>query len=78
MLSNNIRRGSFDRITTRMRGIKSSNAMEPKRLVQAGSVLAAMVLLAVMGNGGHPVCFVQVLAGVMVASALLPFVMKDR
>jgi hypothetical protein len=37
-----------------------------------------MVLLAVMGNGGHPVCLVQVLAGVMVASALLPFVMKDR
>jgi hypothetical protein len=60
-----------------MRGIKPSNAMEPKRLVQAGSILAAMVLLAVMGNGGHPVCFVQVLAGVMVASALLPFVMKD-
>jgi hypothetical protein len=43
-----------------------------------GSILAAMVLLAVMGNGGHPVCLVQVLAGVMVASALLPFVMKDR
>lgn len=52
--------------------------MEPKRLVQAGSILAAMVLLAVMGNGGHPVCFVQVLAGVMVVSALLPFAMKDR
>ena len=69
---------SFDRITTRMRGIKFSNAMEPKRLVQAGSILAAMVLLAVMGNGGHAVCFAQVLAGVMVASALLPFVMKDR
>jgi hypothetical protein len=57
-----------------MRGIKFSNAMEPKRLVQAGSILAAMVLLAVMGNGGHPVCFVQVLA----VSALLPFAMKDR
>jgi hypothetical protein len=37
-----------------------------------------MVLLAVMGNGGHPVCFVQILAGVMVVSALLPFAMKDR
>ena len=61
-----------------MRGIKSSNAMEAKRLVQAGSILAAMVLLAVMGNGGHPICFVQVLAGVMVVSALLPFAMKDR
>jgi hypothetical protein len=47
-------------------------------LVQAGSILGAMVLLAVMGNGGHPVCFVQVLAGVMVVSALLPFAMKDR
>ena len=52
--------------------------MEPKRLVQAASIMAAMVLLAVMGNGGHPVGFVGVLAGVMVVCAMLPFVMKDR
>jgi hypothetical protein len=52
--------------------------MEPKRLVQAGSILAAMVLLTFMGNGGHPVCVGQVLIGVMVVCALLPFVMKDH
>jgi hypothetical protein len=52
--------------------------MEWKRLVQAVSVLAAIALLALMGNGGHPVWFAQVLAGVMFVCALMPFVLKDR
>jgi hypothetical protein len=52
--------------------------MELKRLLQAVSVLAAMVLLVFMGNGGHPVWVAQVLAGVTLMFAFLPFVLKDR
>jgi hypothetical protein len=52
--------------------------MELKRLLQAVSVLAAMVLLVLMGNGGHPVWLAQVLAGVALTFAFLPFVLKDH
>jgi hypothetical protein len=52
--------------------------MELKRLVQAVSVLAAMVLLVLMGNGGHPVWVAQAMAGVTLMCALLPFVLKNR
>ena len=52
--------------------------MEVKRLLQAVSVLAAMVLLVLMGNGGHPAWVAQVSAGVTLMCAFLPFVLKDR